>query len=141
MSVTNIRNFIFIFQTKDTTLDACHPHTTVVAMASLLVFLHFLINPSPWPEFHLSDKLMTVDQIVSEDRFRNFRYIEWVKDAHFPPNIRLPKPPPMAWSPDLIAFMALLFIVVVGGVLAHHIFSSNRYWRAKQMYHFSYKKL
>lgn len=121
--------------------DACHDHTTVVAMASLLIFLNFLMNPSPWPEYHLSDKLMTVDQIVAEDRFRNFRYIDWVKDAHFPSNIRLPKPPPMAWSPDLIAFMALLFIVVAGSVLAHHLFSSNRYCRTKRMYHFAYKKL
>uniref|UniRef100_A0A915D113 Uncharacterized protein n=1 Tax=Ditylenchus dipsaci TaxID=166011 RepID=A0A915D113_9BILA len=32
----------------------------------------------------------------------------------------------MAWSPDLVAFMVLLFFCIIGSVIGHHLFTSNK---------------
>ncbi|KAH7714867.1 hypothetical protein AAVH_17759 [Aphelenchoides avenae] len=123
--------------------DSCLSHMSTVAAGALLTFLRLLLDPAPWPEFHFADQLVQIDAVVAEDRFVQFRYIDWVRDALLPSDVRLPRPPPVAWSPDLIAFVVLLFIFVAGVVVAHHLFSSsatNTIGR-KRVYHYAYKKL
>uniref|UniRef100_A0A914YRS8 Uncharacterized protein n=1 Tax=Panagrolaimus superbus TaxID=310955 RepID=A0A914YRS8_9BILA len=125
--------------------DTCLPHFTAVAAVALVTALRFILDPSPWPEYHsAADQLVTIDRIVAEDQYHTFRYIQWVRDAHFPSNMRPPAPPSVAIAPDLIAFVALLFIFLVGSVIAHNACTSNNsrpFGKQKQLYPFAYKKL
>uniref|UniRef100_A0AC35GA48 Peptidase S8/S53 domain-containing protein n=1 Tax=Panagrolaimus sp. PS1159 TaxID=55785 RepID=A0AC35GA48_9BILA len=125
--------------------DTCLPHFTAVAASALVTALRFILNPSPWPEYHsAADQLVAIDRIVAEDQFHTFRYIQWVQDAHFPTNMRPPKPPSIAIAPDLIAFVALLFIILIVIVIAHNACTSNSsrpFGKQKQLYPFAYKKL
>ncbi|KAI6234814.1 UPF0764 protein C16orf89-like protein [Aphelenchoides fujianensis] len=120
-----------------------------LAAQSLVVALRLLLDPPEWPELRLHDQelLVQMHQIAAEDRFQSFRYVEWVRDAHLPSDLRM-RPPPHAWSPDLIAFVCLAFIFVAGSVVAHMIFSKQyrpgvgpRPHNAKQFYMYAYKKL
>ncbi|KAE9554731.1 hypothetical protein FO519_002059 [Halicephalobus sp. NKZ332] len=123
--------------------EACLPHLSAVTTGALITALRFLLDPPPWPEYHsAADQLISADRIVSEDRFHFFKYIEWVRD--FPADMRIPRPPPVAWAPDLVAFMFLLFVFLIGSVVAHSFCTpgpNNKFIRTKRLYPFAYKKL
>lgn len=90
-----------------------------------------------------------VDKIVSEDHFSHFKYIKWVRDSSlylmYESNKILPKPPPINWSPDLIAFVILLLIFVTGTIIAQYIWGNNAGNKfkigKKRMYPYAFKKL
>uniref|UniRef100_A0A7E4V1G2 UPF0764 protein C16orf89 homolog n=1 Tax=Panagrellus redivivus TaxID=6233 RepID=A0A7E4V1G2_PANRE len=136
-----------IAKARQSTADStCLPHLTAVATGVLISALRSLLQSSPWPEYHTAaDHLVTIDKIVAEDRFEVFKYINWVRDTHFPADMRLPQPPPVAWAPDLIAFFALFFILLIGCIIAHNACNVNnnglRYGHKKPLYPFAYKKL
>uniref|UniRef100_A0A915EL16 Uncharacterized protein n=1 Tax=Ditylenchus dipsaci TaxID=166011 RepID=A0A915EL16_9BILA len=125
----------------------CLLHTSTVVGLGIVMFLRFLLDPGPWPELRFVDQLVQIDQIVAEDHFEHFKYIDWVRDSNFPHEIRgMPRPPPMAWSPDLVAFMVLLFFCIIGSVIGHHLFTNNKNYgrmggKVKQMYPYAFKKL
>uniref|UniRef100_A0AC34RKC1 Uncharacterized protein n=1 Tax=Panagrolaimus sp. JU765 TaxID=591449 RepID=A0AC34RKC1_9BILA len=105
--------------------------------------LRFLLDPPPWPEYHhAADQLISADTIVAEEKFHVFKYIDWVRDI--PGGIHLPRPPPVTWAPDLIAFVFLLLMLLIGSIIAHNYCSSDansRYGKHKKLYNFAYKKL
>ncbi|VDM38684.1 unnamed protein product [Toxocara canis] len=103
---------------------------------SLVVFLRFLLDPGPWPEFFLADQPVTVQNIPAEDQFRQYRYARWVRDS-FPAQIPLSRPPQLGWSPDLLACLVLIGFICVASLIAR--FCGKR--RVKQMYRFAYKNL
>lgn len=109
-----------------------------------MIFVRYLLDPGPWVELRFSDQVH-IDQIASEDRFAHFKYIDWVKDSKIPNEVyrQMAKPPPVAWSPDLVAFVFLLLICVIGTVIGHYVFTnSNSHIRhVKQLYPYSFKKL
>lgn len=111
--------------------------------------MRFLLDPGPWPDLHFADHLVQIDRIISEDRFQRFKYVQWVRDSslhlmHASQKI-LPKPPPIAWSPDLIAFVILLLIFSVGSIVAHYIWGNNVGDNfkigGKRVYPYAFKKL
>lgn len=109
--------------------------------------MRYLLNPSPWPEFQFADHLVQIDKIISEDRFCHFNYLQWVRDSSIllKHESHLPKPPPMTWSPDLIAFVILLLVFVAGSIVAHYIWGNtvgdNFKIGGKRMYPYAFKKL
>jgi hypothetical protein len=126
------------------------PHRSMLAFNALTISLRLLINPPSWPELRLHDQVLIVqmDQIPAEDRFKQFRYIQWVEDSNLPDNLRL-RPPPFAWSPDLIALVILFFIFVLGTVIFLYLFPDDsyesrigpRHHNVKQFYKYAYKRL
>uniref|UniRef100_A0A914H2V7 Uncharacterized protein n=1 Tax=Globodera rostochiensis TaxID=31243 RepID=A0A914H2V7_GLORO len=103
----------------------CLPHmSTVAGLAISSVYLRFLLDPGPWPEHSLTEQLVQMDGVLAEDKFRQFPYLEWVRDSLIegvePIGIQLLRPPSSSWSPDLIAFIFLLFLVVFAFVLIMH---------------------
>lgn len=121
----------------------------MLAFNALTASLQLLINPPSWPELRLHDQelLVHMNQIPAEERFKQLQYVLWVRDANLPSNLRL-RPPPFAWSPDLIAFVILAFVFVAGSVIAHYIFTQQyghgvgpRPHDIKQFYKFAYKRL
>lgn len=123
--------------------EACRMQTTTIAALTLVTFLRYLLDPGPWAEFRFADHLVQIDQIVAEDHFRHFKYIEWVRDC--PHEIhRMPRPPPVAYSPDLIAFMALLFFFIIGSIVAHQLCTGDhnaKIGKTKLLYPYAFKKL
>lgn len=107
-----------------------------MASGALVVFLRFLLDPGPWPEFFLADQPVTLQNILSEDQFRQYRYARWVKDS-FPVQLPLSRPPELDWSPDLLAYLVLIAFVCIASLVAQ--FGCKR--RVKQVYHFAYKNL
>ncbi|KHN77792.1 UPF0764 protein C16orf89 -like protein [Toxocara canis] len=93
--------------------DYCSTHSATVASGALVVFLRFLLDPGPWPEFFLADQPVTVQNIPAEDQFRQYRYARWVRDS-FPAQIPLSRPPQLGWSPDLLA--CLLGVEMLGSM-------------------------
>uniref|UniRef100_A0A9J2PSF0 Uncharacterized protein n=1 Tax=Ascaris lumbricoides TaxID=6252 RepID=A0A9J2PSF0_ASCLU len=116
--------------------DYCSTHSAAVASGALVVFLRFLLDPGPWPEFFLADQPVTLQNILSEDQFRQYRYARWVKDS-FPVQLPLSRPPELDWSPDLLAYLVLIAFVCIASLVAQ--FGCKR--RVKQVYHFAYKNL
>uniref|UniRef100_A0A915BGC7 Nicastrin n=1 Tax=Parascaris univalens TaxID=6257 RepID=A0A915BGC7_PARUN len=116
--------------------DYCSTHSATVASGALVVFLRFLLDPGPWPEFFLADQPVMLQNITSEDQFRQYRYARWVGDS-FAVQLRLSTPPELGWSPDLLAYLVLITFVCIASLVAQ--FSCKR--RVKQMYHFAYKNL
>ncbi|CAD5230697.1 unnamed protein product [Bursaphelenchus okinawaensis] len=132
--------------------DACIDHQTAAAVNALAMVLKTLFDPPPWPDQRINlDNMLQqhLHQIPSEDRFHTFKYVNWVRDANLPDQYRLPRPPPNAWSPDLIAFVCLGFALLAISVCAHHIFSARNHpagigpppKNLKQYYAYAYKKL
>uniref|UniRef100_A0A0M3I5Y4 COesterase domain-containing protein n=1 Tax=Ascaris lumbricoides TaxID=6252 RepID=A0A0M3I5Y4_ASCLU len=117
-------------------IDYCSTHSATVASGALVVFLRFLLDPGPWPEFFLADQPVTLQNILSEDQFRQYRYARWVKDS-FPVQLPLSRPPELDWSPDLLAYLVLIAFVCIASLVAQ--FGCKR--RVKQVYHFAYKNL
>lgn len=132
-------------------IAACSTHMSALAGAILVLYLRYLLDPGPWPELRFADHIVQIDSIAAEDQFRVFKYIEWVHDSSLPlrdTHHLLPKPPPLTWSPDLIAFV-LLFIVLAGILVAYQAVANNSErngfnggsLRGKRLYAYSYKKL
>ncbi|KAI6210039.1 Mediator complex subunit rgr-1 [Aphelenchoides besseyi] len=107
--------------------DECNQRFSSLVLNALVVALRLFVDPPQWPELRLHDQelLVQMHQIAAEDQFATFRYVDWVKDAQLPSDLRL-RPPPHAWSPDLIAFVILAFIFVAGSVVAHYVFTQQQ---------------
>ncbi|KAI1723363.1 hypothetical protein DdX_03518 [Ditylenchus destructor] len=133
----------FVKNDQNDQIEACRMQTTTIAALTLVTFLRYLLDPGPWAEFRFADHLVQIDQIVAEDHFRHFKYIEWVRDC--PHEIhRMPRPPPVAYSPDLIAFMALLFFFIIGSIVAHQLCTGDhnaKIGKTKLLYPYAFKKL
>lgn len=58
----------------------------MLALNALAVSLRLFVDPPEWPESRLHDQdlIVHMHQIPSEDKFKQFRYIQWVKDASLP---------------------------------------------------------
>lgn len=117
-------------------LDLCSAHSSTVAAGALVVFLRFLLDRGPWPEYYLADQPVVVYGIAAEEKFRQFSYGRWVRDS-FILSIRHVRPPEIGWSPDLFAYFLLLCIILGGFVFIHFCYKP----KTKQFYYFSYKKL
>ncbi|KAI1722929.1 hypothetical protein Ddc_07113 [Ditylenchus destructor] len=141
--VPNLGLSSFAKNDQNDQIDACRMQTTTIAALTLVTFLRYLLDPGPWAEYRFADHLVQIDQIVAEDHFRHFKYIEWVRD--FPHEIhRMARPPPVAYSPDLIAFMALLFFFIIGSIVAHQLCTGDhnaKIGKTKLLYPYAFKKL
>lgn len=116
--------------------DLCSTHSTAIAAAALTVFLRFLLDRGPWPEYYLVDQPVAVYSIAAEENFRQFSYGRWIHDS-FISSLRHERPPEIRWSPDLFAYFFLLSIMLGSLILSHFCCKP----KTKRFYHFSYKKL
>ncbi|KAK6112099.1 hypothetical protein QQG55_46310 [Brugia pahangi] len=116
--------------------DICSARSATVAAGALAVYLRFLLDRGPWPEYYLADQPVVVYGIAAEEKFRQFSYGRWVRDS-FISSVRHARPPEIGWSPDLFAYFLLLSIMLGGFIISHFCYKP----RVKQFYHFSYKKL
>ncbi|KAL3115526.1 hypothetical protein niasHT_018159 [Heterodera trifolii] len=113
----------------------CLPHLSIVAgLAISSVYLRVLLDPGPWPELSLAEHLIQIDGIVAEDKFCHFSYLEWVRDSLLAAGVertglQLLRPPSSSWSPDLIAFVFLLFFIIIIFILFVHFFGTAYYFR------------
>ncbi|VBB34238.1 unnamed protein product, partial [Acanthocheilonema viteae] len=95
--------------------DLCSAHSATVAAGALLVFLRFLLDRGPWPEYYLADQPVVVYSIAAEEKFRQFSYGRWVRDS-FISSMRHARPPEIGWSLDLLAYF-LLVCIMLGGFI------------------------
>ncbi|VDO65818.1 unnamed protein product [Onchocerca flexuosa] len=116
--------------------DSCSAYSSTVAAGALVVFLRFLLDRGPWPEYYLTDQPVVVYSIAAEEKFRQFSYGRWVRDS-FISSVHHVRPPEIGWSPDLFAYFLLLSIMFGGFIVSHFCYKP----KVKQFYHFSYKKL
>uniref|UniRef100_A0A183DXJ7 Dolichyl-P-Glc:Glc(2)Man(9)GlcNAc(2)-PP-dolichol alpha-1,2-glucosyltransferase n=1 Tax=Gongylonema pulchrum TaxID=637853 RepID=A0A183DXJ7_9BILA len=116
--------------------DTCSLHSATVAAGALVVFLRFLLDGGPWSEYHLADQPVVIHSIAAEDKFRQYRYGAWMRDS-LVSSIQHSRPPHIGWSLDLLAYLLLLCIILIGSIVMHLCYKP----RVKQFYHFSYKKL
>ncbi|KAM3728718.1 UPF0764 protein [Dirofilaria immitis] len=58
--------------------DLCSAHSSTVAAGALVVFLRFLLDRGPWPEYYLADQPAVVYGIAAEEKFRQFSYGRWM---------------------------------------------------------------
>ncbi|VDK83230.1 unnamed protein product [Onchocerca ochengi] len=75
--------------------DLCSPHSSTVAAGALVVFLRFLLDRGPWPEYYLTDQPVVVYSIAAEEKFRQFSYGHWVRDS-FISSVHHVRPPEIA---------------------------------------------
>ncbi|CAG9535824.1 unnamed protein product [Cercopithifilaria johnstoni] len=119
-------------------LNLCSTHSATVAAGALAVFLRFLLDRGPWPEYYLADQPVVVYSIAAEDKFRQFSYSRWVRDSFISlMHHGQARPPEIGWSPDLFAYFLVLSIMLGGFMVSHFCYKP----KVKQFYHFSYKKL
>uniref|UniRef100_A0A0R3RJG7 UPF0764 protein C16orf89 homolog n=1 Tax=Elaeophora elaphi TaxID=1147741 RepID=A0A0R3RJG7_9BILA len=98
--------------------DLCSAHSATVAAGALAVFLRFLLDRGPWPEYYLADQPVVVYSIAAEEKFRQFSYGRWVRDS-FISSMHHARPPDIGWSPDLFAYFLLLSIMLGGFIVSH----------------------
>lgn len=116
--------------------DFCSTRSATAAAGALVVFLRLLVERGPWLEYYLSDQAITMRSIAAEGIFRQYHYDNWAHDS-LTLFVRRGSPPKTNWSPDLLAYLCLLSIIV-GVSVAMHFCNKPK---IKQLYYFSYKKL
>uniref|UniRef100_A0A915Q5Y9 Uncharacterized protein n=1 Tax=Setaria digitata TaxID=48799 RepID=A0A915Q5Y9_9BILA len=108
--------------------DLCSEHSSTVAAGALLVFLRFLLDRGPWPEYYLADQAVLVYNIAAEDKFRQFRYGRWVRDSLIS-SMRHVRPPEIGWSPDFLAYFLLLCIMLGGLIVIHFCYKPKSFYK------------
>ncbi|VDN03435.1 unnamed protein product [Thelazia callipaeda] len=116
-------------------LDSCSTYSNGVAAGALIVYLRFLLDFEPWPEYVANEPIF-IKNIAAGDQFRKFHYSEWVRSSYIS-SLRHVQPPSLGWSPDFFAYLLLLYIIVCGTIITNFCCKP----KLKQLYYFSYKKL
>uniref|UniRef100_A0A0N4ZKH9 Uncharacterized protein n=1 Tax=Parastrongyloides trichosuri TaxID=131310 RepID=A0A0N4ZKH9_PARTI len=122
--------------------DTCSSDSTLLGIYALMVYLRFLLEPPfKYREYHLPEQPVNMGHISAEDRFVTFKYKNWVRDAGFPNELRIPKPEPIFWSTDLIAFILILMVALTICTCGHLLNTGTIGRKTKKIYNYAYKKL
>ncbi|CEF61177.1 Nuclear receptor subfamily 2 group F member 6 [Strongyloides ratti] len=86
--------------------EICASDSNFLGVYALLVYFRLLLEPPfKFREYNLPEQPVFMGHIPAEDKFKQFKYKDWVRDAGFPNELRIPRPEPIFWLKDIANYI------------------------------------